>query len=140
MRTEKTPGAPNTMARATWTRRHEQEGADTQENTTHSARGLMGSFGSVRGSPATAPTGSAARDVRRHAAPPPVRAPPDIRVAARAGLTVGLGVRGARVDDADVAHHLDPHVLNAEVRNGARLADERDERGAIGERAVCVAV
>src|SRR4029077_18657026 len=85
-----------------------------------------------------APSGSAARDVRRHAAPPPVGAPPDVRVAPRAGLTVGLRVRGARVDDADVAHHLDPDVFRAEVRDLDRLADELDERGAIGERAVRV--
>src|SRR4029077_15987295 len=87
-----------------------------------------------------APRGSAAGDVRRHAAPPPVGAPPDVRVAPRAGLTVGLRVRGARVDDADIAHNLDPDVFHAEVRDRARLADRREERRTIGERAVGVAI
>src|SRR6516225_7048802 len=41
MRAEMTAGALNSMALATWTRRHEQEGADTRENITHSAPGLV---------------------------------------------------------------------------------------------------
>src|SRR2546426_771425 len=42
MRAEMTTGAPNTMALATWTRRHEQEGADTREHITHPAPALIG--------------------------------------------------------------------------------------------------
>src|SRR5262244_2055865 len=45
MRAEMTAGAPNSMALATWTRRHEQEGADTHESITHSAPGLVVSPG-----------------------------------------------------------------------------------------------
>src|SRR5258705_11870362 len=78
------------------------------------------------------PSGSAARDVRRHASPAPVGAPPDVRVAPRAGLTVELGVRGARVDAAAVAHHLDPDVFFAEVRDLGRLVAAPDGRGPVG--------
>src|SRR5437870_13666228 len=45
MRAEITGGAPNTMALATWTRRHGQEGADTRELITHSAPALMRLYG-----------------------------------------------------------------------------------------------
>src|SRR5262249_14569607 len=86
------------------------------------------------------PGSSAARDVRRHAAPPPVGAPPDVRVAPRAGLTVRPRVRGARVDDADIAHDLETHVFHAQARDRARLADGGDERRAIGERPVRVPI
>src|SRR3989449_10380379 len=41
MRAEMTTGAPNTMALATWTRRHGQEGADTREHIIYSAPALM---------------------------------------------------------------------------------------------------
>src|SRR6266705_233065 len=42
IRAEMTTGAPNSMALATWTRRHGQEGADTRKHITHPAPALIG--------------------------------------------------------------------------------------------------
>jgi len=66
----------------------------------------QGAAARFRGSPGRRRVAQPRVDVRRHAAPSAPSARHQMfRVAPRAGLTVELGVRGARVDDADVAHH-----------------------------------
>src|SRR5688572_9590251 len=82
----------------------------------------------------------ATRDVRGDAAPAPVLAGPDVGVAPLAGLAVASQVAGLRMDDREVAHLADAHVVAFEVLHPGRPRDLREEAGALDERAVGVGV
>src|SRR5262245_25916621 len=80
------------------------------------------------------------RDLGGDAEPTLRPARPDIRVAPSPLLAGGRAIGGARVDDGEIAEHADEDVVRLDLRYAGARGDLPEERGAIDERAIRVAV
>src|SRR5215831_6284822 len=74
---------------------------------------------------------SATRDVGGYGEPRAVTPRPHVRVAAGSRLTVGLRVRGPRMDDRDVAYDADLDVDRLQIR-------DRDRPGRLLQEGVAI--
>src|SRR6266850_4151174 len=84
----------------------------------------------------TSSRGSGTGDVRGDGEPASPTPCPHVGVAAGAGGAVRPPVGRARVDDGDVAHDADVHVVRGQVLDRHRLRRLLQKRGAVDERRI----